>query len=119
MSGYRGTGASILPEDVEEKLKKVQKIITDLGEQREKAEKDTEVAKTDLVVVLKSLEEANIKLSNVNSKCDVIEAEIKDRESRISQRESALDVYANALQEKEKKINKYLTVFENMKDVII
>jgi hypothetical protein len=50
--------------------------------------------------------------------CHYAYKESSEREIKLSQKESALNVYANALQEKEEKIKKYLAIFERMKDVV-
>ena len=118
MSGMGSTTASILPEDVEEKLKNVQRIITELSDQKISAEKDTEAARNNLAEVNKLLDEANAKLAETTSQQAVLETQMQEREGSIAKKESALEVYSNALLEKENKINKYLKIFDNMKDVI-
>ncbi len=110
--------SSLLPDDIEQQLAGAKNLIFKLGEQKKSLD-------TDIVSKQKILEELNIKLGEVNtelgrvnSMIDSKNAELSERERKIAQKESALDVYANALEEKENKIKKYLTVFEGMKDVI-
>ena len=56
--------------------------------------------------------------NDVNTEIETRLKEVADKEARSNERESALNVYATALGEKEKKINKYLGIFDNMKDII-
>lgn len=110
---------SLLPTDIEERLAKVQLVISQLERQRMTLADDVEAKKALLVAVNADLTAANVELIKVKDSSETISAALSDRELKISQKESALNVYANALQEKEKKINKYLALFESMKDVVV
>ena len=118
MSGFGNTKESILPEDIEIKLANVQRIISELGDLKLKIEDEVAQKRKDLEVITAKVEVANNELSTLNALYETKSLELKTKEEKVTQRESALDVYANALQEKEKKTNKYLSIFENMKDVI-
>lgn len=118
MSGFGKSNASILPEDIEVKLANIQKIIADLGDQKVAIEKDVEDKRIIQTALSEQISAANTELNRIVLESRAKIDELNDREGKITQKESALDVYANALQEKEKKINKYLSIFENMKDVI-
>jgi chromosome segregation ATPase len=118
MSGMGSTMSSVLPEDIEEKLKNVQKIIADLESQKTFSEKEAEVAKAELATITKLLESARTDFDDVTSKIKLAESKFAEKEGNLARKESALEVYANALVEKEKKINKYIAVFDNMKGII-
>ena len=109
---------AILPEDIEKQLGKVKTKIADLTSQNLALEKehDDKVKLLDEVNI--KINSANVELSRVEFLFNSIQKDLSDREVKLSNKESALDVYANALKEKEKKIAKYLAVFDNMKDVI-
>jgi len=118
MSSFGKSVGSILPADIEERLASVQETISRLDGQIIIASREVEEKK-------KALETLNVQLAGVKAEYDkkvsdsaAITTGLKERETKLSQKESALDVYANALKEKEERINKYLNVFENMKGVI-
>ncbi len=110
--------SSMLPDDVEEQLANAKNLIFSLGE--EIKTKDAELtAKQNLVSDTDArLASLNGEISTIMSNIDSRNTELNERENKCNQRESALDVYANALKEKEEKITKYLAIFENMKSVI-
>jgi len=47
-----------------------------------------------------------------------LRAGLQEKEKFINEKESALNVYANALGEKEAKIKRYLSIFDKMKDIV-
>lgn len=118
-----GIGAKIvkldLPEDIEAQLTKVKNIITSLSIEKTTLEAEVEAKKVELSNYVDKIKDANTEYISISQTCDLKLQELKDKEDKIYQRESTLDIYANALQEKEKKIGKYLNIFEGMKDVII
>jgi chromosome segregation ATPase len=109
---------SLLPDDIENLVKETQDKVNNLRQEISSIENDLKSKKV-------QQEEANIRLSEttaeLNNKSKLLEEVNKDfinRENIIKHKESALEVYANALAEKEKKINKYLIILGSMKDVI-
>lgn len=110
--------SSLLPEDIEEQLANAKNKIFSLGEQLKTGEINLSAKKQELAILDGKLIEVNAKIVEITTIIDTKNAEFSERERKLAQRESALDVYANALEEKEKKIKKYLVIFENMKDVI-
>jgi len=109
---------AILPEDIEKQLGKVKTRIADLTSQNLALEKEHEDKVKLLDETNVKINSANVELARVEFLFNSMQKDLSDREVKLSNKESALDVYANALKEKEKKIAKYLTVFESMKDVI-
>ncbi len=114
-----GKTTSDLPEDIEAKMLAVQDIIGSL----ERKKFDLETSVSQLTVDQKNLNDsiilAKTELEKIESEQKTKNEELAERERKVAQKESALDVYANALTEKEGKINKYLAVFENIKKVVI
>lgn len=120
MSGIGNTKVnSMLPEDIEQKLRDVQNIIANLINQKDSLELDISNKKIEQAKATELLNSANLELARVTGSTATKNSELNDREVKLSQKESALDVYANALKEKEERINKYLNIFERMKDVVI
>ena len=114
-----GKGAdSILPEDIEARLANVQEKISGLERQIITLNDEIGSKNMELNEVNSRLETAKSELDKTTTNAAGISAGLADRETVVAQKESTLNVYANALEEKEKKINKYLAIFENMKDVI-
>jgi chromosome segregation ATPase len=107
-----------LPEDIEARLAQVQENISILEGKIISTTNEVEAKKSELAILNSKVAEANADYNNKIAAGEKITAELRDRELKISQKESALDVYANALKEKEEKINKYLSVFENMKSIV-
>lgn len=110
--------SSLLPDDIESQLALAKNKIFTLSEQRKSLDSDIESKKIIQGQLDAKLLEINNEIARINASNEARNSELNEKERRLSQKESALDVYANALEEKEKKIKKYLTVFENMKDVI-
>ena len=110
--------SSLLPEDVESLLAEAKNTIFSLGEQIRV--KDAELAAKNTAVqdATNRLNQLNGEIANITAAAESRNAELSEKEVRCNQRESALDVYANALKEKEEKITKYLGIFENMKSVL-
>ena len=109
---------SDLPEDIELRLTQVQENISLLEGKIISTTNEVNAKKSELDLLNIKLAEANADYANKIAAGEKITSELRDRELKISQKESALDVYANALKEKEEKINKYLNIFENMKSVV-
>lgn len=107
-----------LPEDIEKRLVEVQENISILEGQIINTTNEIENKKLELDAINSRIENANIELNRKIVEGDKLIEELTEREQRLIQKESALDVYANALKEKEQKINKYLEVFEKMKEVV-
>ena len=118
MSGIGAPKPSLLPKDIEVKLTEVKNTISNAGIKIKSLNAEIEVKTNELAVVTNSLNEAKEVYTKTIEDNQTALREVKDRENKLDQRESALNVYANALEEKEKKINKYLAIFESMKDVI-
>lgn len=116
--GYRGADSN-LPADVEAKIANVQAVISQLEAKIISADNQLESKKSELLVLKTNIDSANTEYNRVIALTEASSSSLSDREQKIAQKESALDVYAAALQEKEKKINKYLSIFESMKDVVI
>ncbi len=112
------TVSSLLPDDIEGLLSEAKNKVFLLGEQIKACEMTLVQKKAELATVDGRLIEVNAKISDISENIDNKNAQYAEKDNKIAQRESALDVYSNALQEKEKKIKKYLIIFENMKDVI-
>jgi chromosome segregation ATPase len=118
MSSFGKSVGSLLPEDIEARLNQVQETISTLEGKIISLTKEVESKKVELENISSKVLDATADYNNKVSLSEKISLELKDRETKISQKESALDVYANALKEKEEKINKYLNVFEKMRDVV-
>ncbi len=110
--------SSLLPDDIEQQLALAKSSIFKLGDQKKNLDIDIESKKKEQERLDLVLLQTNTEIQRLNSIMESKNIELADRERKVGQKESALDVYANALEEKEKKIKKYLMVFENMKDVI-
>jgi chromosome segregation ATPase len=114
-----GTGVnSLLPEDIEERLSAVRENISLLERELITAQSDVEAKKTEFKEWSDKAEAARLDYEKRLAVSEGLSVQLNDREAKISQKESALGVYANALKEKEDKVNKYLNIFENMKNVI-
>ena len=109
---------SILPENIEEQLVNVKTVVANLTSQNLALQKEHDDKVKLLSEINVKIDSANAELTRIEFVFNNIQKDISDRELKLSNKESALDVYANALKEKEKKIAKYLAVFDNMKDVI-
>lgn len=118
MSDFTKTSDSILTDDVENKLRKVQSDMINLIKERDTIDETLKQKREELTNIQGLLEKANIELDRVVIAASEGSAKLSEREEKIKQKESALDVYANALKEKEDKLNKYLAIFERMKDVV-
>ena len=109
---------SLLPEDVEAKLANIQAILANLDKQK----LDLEIEIKDKTSQVEKLREktavAEGELEKINSVYQDKIKTINEKEAKLSQRESTLDVFATALSERERKIKRYIEVFENMKNVI-
>jgi len=115
--GTRSMG-SLLPEDIEARLANVQETISGLERQMITLQSEVNHKQEERDVVENNLKVALIELDKIVAETNSKKSELADRETKITQKESALNVYANALEEKEKKINKYLAIFENAKDIL-
>lgn len=109
---------SLLPEDIEAILNKINSEIADLERKKFDIIKEIEEKFAELALVKVNLVNSNEEYNKVISKIALAEEGFKERETKIIQKESALNVYANALTEKERKINKYLAIFDGMKDTL-
>jgi chromosome segregation ATPase len=118
MSDFGTSKQSILPEDIEARLARVQENISILDGQIIKANTELESKKLELSSINSSIASAVEDYKNKVSAGEVLTKNLDEREAKLSQRESALNVYANALEEKEKQINKYLVIFENAGKII-
>jgi chromosome segregation ATPase len=110
---------SLLPDNIEQKIKDVQASILSSIQQKDELDKDISIKNTELKEVSSKVDSANIELERVLGAIETKQEDITKRETELTQKESALNVYATALAVKEKRINKYLGVFEKMKDVVI
>jgi chromosome segregation ATPase len=115
--GTKNVG-SLLPDDIEARLATVQEAIS--GVEREKLSLESEISlkKNELAIVDSQLEGAKIELSKIVSESTSITNLLREREDKASQKETALDVFSTELEEKEKKLNRYLLIFENMREVV-
>jgi chromosome segregation ATPase len=109
---------SLLPADIEEKLSAAQETISNIERKIILINGELETKQNELALVTTQVFDANNDYKNIISRSEIINKELRDREIKLNQRESALNVYASALEEKEKKINKYLSIFDNMKGAI-
>lgn len=82
---------------------------------------DVEIANRtkDLNDVLNKIENSKLVLVEIEKESSDKINELKKREDAVNKKESAVVVYANSLEEKERKINKYLAIFDNMKASVI
>jgi len=106
-----------LPEDIEAKIAAVHESISLL--ERTDSDLKTSIAQkqAEEIELNNKIVDATNTLNEVLEKAKEITVSLDEREIRINQKESALNTYANALTEKENKINKYLAVFDNMKKI--
>jgi uncharacterized protein (DUF3084 family) len=118
MSESPKTVSSSLPDDIETKVRNVQSDMIRLDAQKDSLTKDIAAKLVEQKRLSGLIDSANIELSRVQNAIESKQKESSEREIKLSQKESALNVYANALQEKEEKIKKYLAIFERMKDVV-
>ncbi len=109
---------SFLPEDVEQKLRDIENHIVSLNKQKADLDDAVSQKKADLASVCKDIDNANIELVRVTGLSEGKIAEMNARELNLNQRESNVETWANDLGKKEKQINRYLAIFENMKNVI-
>ena len=72
----------------------------------------------ELRLIVEEIKKANESLVKIKSEENTIKEKRDEENLRFMQKESALHVFATALEEKERKINKYLSIFDNMKGVI-
>lgn len=110
--------SSLLPDDIEGLLANAKNRIFSLGGEIKTKEANLEATAVLQMQADARLLEANNQISAITALIDSKNSEFSEREKKLSQRESALDVYANALEEKEKKIKNYLNIIESMKDVV-
>ncbi len=117
MSTFGKTNSN-LPEDIEERIAAVQTKISLLERNKIDLESAVETKR-------KEASDLDIRISAARTELEKLLADhtdkilaLEEREKQVASKESALNVYANALKEKEEKINKYLSIFENMKNVI-
>lgn len=110
--------SSLLPDDIEEQLSLAKSKIFTLSEQKKSLDNDIESRIKTKNELDEKISEKSAELTQVTSSIESKNLDFNERERKLNQRESTLDVYANALQEKEKKIKKYMVVFEGMKDII-
>ena len=119
MSEIRGTKIdSLLPEDIESLINKINSEIAILDRTKFDLTNETEATRKELESVKINLKNAQDSYNKIVSESEAISSGLKDRENKISQKESALDVYANALQEKERNVNKYIAVFDGIRNVL-
>lgn len=119
MSTFGTKVTSTLPEDIEARLAEVQRTISLLEGKIISTTNELEAKQKELAILVSKVEQANLDYTNKVSLSETVAKNLQEREDKAYQKESALDVYANALKEKENKINKYLAIFENMKDIVI
>jgi chromosome segregation ATPase len=118
MSSIGKTVESSLPEDIESRIQAVEQEIADLDRKKFDLTESVKQKTAEEAVIQESLRVAKETLESVTKAIEEKELKARDREENLNNKESALNVYANALKEKEEKINKYLSVFEKMKKVI-
>lgn len=119
MSDIGRSVESLLPEDIETRLANVQENISNLERRIIDLNKEVEEKLIEKNIVENQLGTAKNELEKATASFEIISLELNEREKIVAQKESTLNIYANALEEKEKKINKYLAIFENMKDIRI
>lgn len=110
--------ADELPADLEEKVAAAQGVIAGLERQLFDLTELVGKKSAEEAALSARIEEARASLGRTVAEQEGRVAEIAAREEKVTQKESALDVYANALKEKEERINKYLAIFDNMKKAI-
>jgi chromosome segregation ATPase len=118
MSSMGKTVDSNLPEDIEERLAKVHETISIIERKIDEGEAKVTSLEVQEAYLTDKIATKEKELDEVDKLCVSRVVDLDEREIKLSQKESALDVYANALKEKEERINKYLNIFENMKNVI-
>ena len=109
---------SFLPEDLEKKLIEAENHIVSLN--RQIRDLDTAVVQktAELTAITKDTNTANIELERVTALYVGKNKAMDDRELRLNQMSDALVVRETALAKKEKQVNRYIAIFENMKNVI-
>jgi chromosome segregation ATPase len=109
---------SNLPEDIEKRIEEYKESISLLERQKLDLENSVGSKKIQEQELSQRITDAHNELNRIVAEQKTRISSLEEREEKISQKESALDIYANALKSKEEKINKYLAVFDNMKNVI-
>lgn len=109
---------SFLPEDIESLLTKINQEIAALDRKKFDLTNEVEAKNSELESVKSNLKKAQDDYDEFISKTNTIDAGLKERELKVSQKESDLSIYSNALQEKEKNVNKYLAVFDGIRNVL-
>ena len=109
---------SILPDNIEEKIRETHSTILGLIHGKEALQKEVDDKRAEYQKICTLLDGSNVELLRVEKAAKDKARELTDREEKVSQKESALNVYANALKVKEEKLSKYLSVFDRMKDAI-
>ncbi len=110
--------ASLLPDDIEARLAEAQLAISKMNEQISSLQKCIDDKTNEQQIVAKKLVDTTEELNRVTALFESKKKEMSDKEESLNTKEAALTVYANALGDKEKKINKYLNIFDRMKDVV-
>jgi len=113
-----GKTAADLPADLEERVAAAHGVISAL--ERRQVDLGADVAALEAKKAHLASEVSAV-ADSVRASSDALAAKvaaIAEREAAAAQERSALNVYANALKEKEDRLDKYLAVFENMKKVV-
>lgn len=119
MSGMGSQRESpFLPEDVEEELRKVQNTVVDLNLKKTSLENEVASKDAQLVEINLKIHEANILLDDVTSRCREVEKSIATKEIAFSQKEEIFKITLKETEEREQRVNRYLAVFENMRNFI-
>lgn len=109
---------SFLPEEMEKKLKDVDNYI--FNKNKEKTDLETVIGERSAELVSLNTEKNNavIELDRVTGLYKEKNREMDVRENRLKDEEARLTLWATELGKKEKQVNRYLAIFENMKNVI-
>ncbi len=109
---------SFLPEELEQKLRDVQNTVNNLSGQKAALEKNIIEKNEELVSIGIAITNANVELSRITGIYEGRTKELNERDRKQNDRDAILSTWAADLEEKEKKINKYIAIFDNMKNVI-
>jgi chromosome segregation ATPase len=96
MSGITATKpANLLPEDIENKLSMIQKLISDLTEERRVIELDTESKRIVLAQLTKKVEDINTEYDTILGSIEYKKKLLDDKENQLAQKEADLNFYSN------------------------
>ena len=119
MSGFTPTKIeSLLPEDIESLINKINSEVAILERKKFDLTNEVEAKKNEVTNITNSLKLVKDNYNKIVSDSEVISAGLRDREAKVAQKEADLDLYSNALQEKERSVNKYLAAFEGIRNAL-